>query len=597
MRKLRSRSGRNVTGSLMAIALCVATGVLAFSAVPAAPNWKMPPTRDFPLAGGSYSNQRYSALNQINSSNIKTLGGVWSLRVEERGRGGTLDGTPIVVDGVMYVTTGTRNVLAIDVKTGAVKWRYRPESEEGKTGANKGVVVADGKVVFGRRDNLLMALDQQTGDVVWQTRTTTQRAAYSSAAPVYYDGLVFVGVAGGDGAVRGEVAAYEVKTGKQVWKFGTIPGPGDRFSDTWEADAHRWGGGVWNHVALDPDLGMIYVGVGNAGPDTDGRLRGGDNLFTASILALDLRTGAYKWHFQEVHHDLWDYDAASPPVLADITYRGRSRKILMHPGKTGFLYILDRTNGKPLIGVDEKPVRQEPRMKTAGTQPFPIGDRFVPLCPEPLGDYERGCLFTPYWDRPVLIFPGSSGGNAWAPMTFSPQTNLAYVPANVMSSVYTSKYDEFDETTGTFKKIGGGDGFVRPPGAQRSGTLTAIDPTTNKIAWQKQTRYPMGTGSGLLSTAGGLVFHGESDGNLVAYDIRNGEELWKFQTGAGANGPVSTFEADGEQYVAVLAGGNNILLSPRGDFLWTFKLGGTLPEAPPGRQPPLIHPGPTPRQP
>ncbi|MBI3490345.1 MAG: PQQ-binding-like beta-propeller repeat protein, partial [Acidobacteria bacterium] len=211
----------------------------------------------------------------------------------------------------------------------------------------------------------------------------------------------------------------------------------------------RWGGGVWNHVALDPDLGMIYVGVGNAGPDTDGRLRGGDNLFTASILALDLKTGAYKWHFQEVHHDLWDYDAASPPVLADITYRGRPRKVLLHPGKTGFLYILDRTNGKPLIGVEEQAVRQEARIKSAATQPFPVGDRFVPLCPEPLGSFEQGCLFTPFWDKPVLIFPGSSGGNAWAPMTLSPQTTPAYTPASVMSTVYTSKYDEIDETTGT----------------------------------------------------------------------------------------------------------------------------------------------------
>jgi quinohemoprotein ethanol dehydrogenase len=276
----------------------------------------------FSSRGCSYSNQRYSALNQINRSNITKLGGVWSMRVEERGRGATLDGTPVVVDGVMHVTTGARSVLAIEVKTGDVKWRYRPEPDEG-TGANKGVVVADGKVVFGRRDNMLIALDQHTGRVVWQTRTTTQRAAYSSAAPVYFDGLVFIGVAGGDLAVRGQVAAYDVKTGKQVWKFSTIPGPGERFSDTWEADAHRWGGGVWNHVALDPDLGMVYIGVGNAGPDTDGRLRGGDNLFTASILALDLRTGAYKWHFQEVHHDIWDYDAASPAVLADITYRGR----------------------------------------------------------------------------------------------------------------------------------------------------------------------------------------------------------------------------------------------------------------------------------
>jgi glucose dehydrogenase len=234
-------------------------------------------------------------------------------------------------------------------------------------------------------------------------------------------------------------------------------------------------------------------------------------------------------------------------------------------------------------------------MKTARTQPFPIGDRFVPLCAEPLGSYERGCLFTPFWETPVLVFPGSSGGNAWAPMTFSPQTNLAYVPANVASTLYSSKHEAFDDATGDFKKIAGGDGFFRPAGAQRSGTLTAMDPTTNKIVWQQKTRFPMGTGSGLLSTAGGLLFHGEADGNLVAYDIKNGEELWKFQTGAGADGPVSTFEADGEQYVAVLSGGNNILLAQRGDFLTVFKLGGTAPERPAPRVPPPIHPGATPQ--
>ena len=183
MRALRSESGRTLMGPLVAIALCVVGGALTHSAGPVTPNWNMPPTSDFPLAGGSYSNQRYSALSQINRSNIAKLGGVWSMRVEEPRLGGTLDGTPIVVDGVMYVTTGARNVLAIEVKTGDVKWRYRPESPEGKTGANKGVVVADGKVVFGRRDNMLIALDQQTGRVVWQTATTTQRAAYSSAAP------------------------------------------------------------------------------------------------------------------------------------------------------------------------------------------------------------------------------------------------------------------------------------------------------------------------------------------------------------------------------------------------------------------------------
>jgi len=453
------------------------------------------------------------------------------------------------------------------------------------------VVVAEGKVVFGRRVNALVALDQETGHVVWETPLTPQRAAFVAAAPVYHDGLIFIGTAGGDSGARGQLGAYDIKTGREVWKFHTIPGPGERFADTWEGDSYQHGGGaVWNHVAVDPELGMVYVGTGNAGPSTYGEPRGGDNLFTASIVALDSKTGAYKWHFQEVHHDIWDYDAASPPVLAEVTYRGQRRRILIHAGKAGFLYILDRTSGRPLVGIEERPVPQEPRMKSARTQPHPVGDRFVPLCAEPLAGYERGCLFTAYSDRPVLIFPGSSGGNAWAPMTFSPQTNLAYVPSNVMSSVYTSRHDVFDETTERWKKVGGADGFYRPPGATRSGTLTAMDPTTNRIVWQKKTKYPIGGGSGLLSTAGGLLFHGESDGNLVAYDIRNGDELWKFQTGAGANAPVSTFEVDGEQYVAVMSGGNGVLLAQRGDALWAFKLGGTVPEAAAPREPPLIHP-------
>ena len=584
---VRSRFARHGFG-LLALALA---GIVAASAQ-SAPDWKSHPTKDFPLAGGNYFNHRYSALDQINASNIQKLGGAWMIHLEEGKRGGQLgniDATPIVVDGVMYVTTGTRSVVALDAKTGAVKWRYRPD--DGIVGANKGVVVAAGKVIFGRRDNQLIALDQKTGSLAWQTVLTTQKAAYTSAAPVYYDGRIYIGTAGGDVGARGQMGAYDVNTGKELWKFYTIPGPGERHGDTWEGDSYKFGGaGVWNHVALDAELGMIYMGTGNAGPDTYGPVRGGDNLYTASVLALDLKTGAYKWHFQEVRHDIWDYDAASPPVLADIMFRGQRRQILMHPGKTGWLYLLDRTNGKPLIGIEDKPVPQEPRMKTARTQPYPIGDRFVPLCAEPLKEYERGCLFQSFWDKAVNIFPGSSGGNAWAPMTFSPKTNLAYIPANVMSTVYVAKHEEYDEALGRFKKTGGGEGFYRPAGAQRSGTLTAMNPTTNKIVWQKQTKWPLGTGGGLLSTASGLIFHGEPDGHLVARDIKNGDELWKFQTGAGANAPASTFEVDGEQYVAIMSGGNRLLLSQRGDVLWVFKLGGTVPQAPAAKEPPTVHP-------
>jgi quinohemoprotein ethanol dehydrogenase len=554
--------------------------------------WTQVPSQDFPLSGGNYGHQRYSALDQINTSNVKKLGGAWMVRLEDGRPGGQLQGTPVVVHGVMYVTTATRNVLAIDAKTGNVKWRYRPESE-GPIGGNKGVVVADGKVFFARRDNVLVALEQETGAVIWQTKLASD--GYTSAPTVYYDGLVYIGTSGGDGGARGQMGAYDAKTGKEVWKFYTIPGSGDRFANTWEGDSYKnGGGGIWHSATLDPDLGLVYVSAGNVGlrqyiapnrmPDfADEGKRGGDNLLTSSIIALDLKTGSYRWHFQQIHHDMWHYDAGGPSVLADITYQGRPRKILLNPGKTGYLYILDRTNGKPLIGIEERPVAQNPRMKTTQTQPYPIGDPFVPVCAEPFGKYEVGCLFSAYGEKPILLGPGITGGNSWAPMTFSPKTQLAYVPGTINDSLFKLGA----EGPGRANQAT----WVHVPGVRRAGTLTAMDPKANRIVWQKQMKYPMGGGSGLLSTAGGLLFSGQSDGNLAAYDISNGDELWKFQTGAGADAPVSTFEVAGEQYVAIMSGGNSVNLSQRGDFLWAFKLGGIVAPAPAPREPPTVEPG------
>jgi glucose dehydrogenase len=340
---------------------------------------------------------------------------------------------------------------------------------------------------------------------------------------------------------------------------------------------------------------MVYIAAGNAGPDNDGSERGGDNLFTASIVALDSKTGAYKWHFQEVHHDVWDYDNSASPVLGDVRYRGATRKVLMHGGKTGFMYVLDRTNGKPLVGIEERPVPQEPRMKTAKTQPFPLGDSFVPTCPEP-GSVAEGakssCIFGAYWTEPVIMAPGTLGGLSWAPMTFSAQTKLIYVGGTVINSGFSLRRQVWDAATQQLKSLDEGVGFFRPPGEPRAGTLTAMDPTTNKIVWQKRTTYPMGTGSGLLSTAGGLLLHGESDGKLAAYDIMNGDLLWQFRTDGGADAPTATYEVDGQQYVAVLSGGSSFQLSARGDTLWVFKIGGTIPEAAAPPAPPLTQPDP-----
>jgi PQQ-dependent dehydrogenase (methanol/ethanol family) len=513
-----------------------------------------PTTRDFPLVGGNLANQRYSSLKAITPANVSKLGGAWMVHLED-GQIASMQGTPVVVDGVLYIGSGSGKIFAIDAATGERLWTYQPTGG-GQT--NRGVTVAQGKVFSGQGGNRLVALDQKTGRLVWETVVGDRGG--TPGATIYANGLVFAGVAGGESGVRGHFGAYDAKTGKLVWNFNTIPGPGEFGHDTWEGDSWERGGGpVWTHPAVDPELGVLYLPVGNAYPDTDGSRRG----------------GVRKWHFQEVHHDLWDYDNQTPPVLADVRVGGQIRRLLIHGGKTGFTYILDRTDGRPVVGIEERPVPQEPSQKTAKTQPFPIGDTVVPTCPEQ-GSVAAGsrtaCVFAAYRaDDPVVTTPGTQGGFNWAPMTFSPLTNLIYVPASIINSQF-------------------GPGFSRPVGQPRAGTLTAIDPATNRIVWQKRTKFPLGTGSGLLSTAGGLLFHGESDGNVVAYDIRNGDVLWSFQTGAGADAPVATYEVNGEQYVAILAGGNTFQLSQRGDHLWAFKIGGTVAPRPAPPEPPTTQP-------
>jgi PQQ-dependent dehydrogenase (methanol/ethanol family) len=556
--------------SARVLSLTAACAALALAAVSAQVDWRQPPTRDFPVVGGNLGNQRYSALTSIHRDNLSRLGGAWLVHLEEGERRGSMQGTPVVVDGVMYIGSGSGSVFAINAATGERVWKF--ESSFGGQ-INRGVVVAGGKVFTGQAGCRLVALDQKTGALVWET-TLAERGG-TPGVPMVHGDLVYMGISGGEAGARGRIGAYDIRTGKEVWKFYTIPGPGEFGHDTWEGDSWMRGGGpLWTHGAIDPDLGLLIVPIGNPYPVTNGSTRGGDNLFTASILALDLKTGAYKWHFQEVHHDIWDYDNPTPPVLADIQFRGQPRKIVIHGGKTGFTYILDRTNGMPLVGIEERPVAQDPRNKTSATQPYPLGDSPVPTCPEPgsvAAGAEQACLFGAFFDLPVVMTPGTQGGLNSAPMAFSPLTGHFYVPASIINSQF-------------------GPGFSRPPGQPRAGTLTAMDPTTNRIVWQKRTKFPLGTGSGLLATASGLLFGGVSDGRVVAYDIRNGDELWSFQTGAGADGSIVTYEVNGEQYVATLAGGNNFNLSQPGDNLWAFKVGGTVKPLPAPAEPPTIQP-------
>lgn len=580
--------------------LVLASSLVAFSMLPLLAqhtNWMSPSSKDFPTVGASLANQRYSSLTQITPANVSRLGGAWMVHVSgepgggEPGlSGGSMEGTPVVVHGVMYIPTGTGGVLALDAATGATKWRYQSSSHGG---TNRGVAVGEGKVFSSGGGNTLVGLDQETGDLVWTAKVGDRGTTVAPA--VYYDGLVYMGTSEGEAGVRGYFAAFDAKSGKEKWGFWTTASPGDRGSDTWQGDSWKYGGGpIWTQPAIDPELGMIYFSVGNASPDNDGTQRPGNNLFTASVVALDMKTGAYKWHFQEVHHDLWDYDDEAAPILADIKFHGETRKILIHGGKTGYLYIYDRTNGQPLIGIEEKPVPQEPRIHTAATQPIPVGDSFVPTCPEPgsvAAGSQTSCIFGAYWDTPIVMTPGTQGGLSWAPMTFDPKTGLIYVPGSIINSVFSLHRQDWDSQNNRLQTVSPtGQGFARPAGQPRAGTLTAMDTATNKIVWQKRMKFPIGTGSGLLSTASGLIFHGESDGRLVAYDVKNGNELWYFQTGAGADAPAITYEVNGQQYVAILAGGNNFQLSGRGDNLWAFKLGGTVPPSAAPPEPPLNQP-------
>jgi len=530
--------------------------------------------------GGNLYNQRYSGLDSINASNVAQLKGAWTYHTGIQSGGTSFESSPIVVGGVMYLTGPQSQVFALDAKTGTEQWKYVPTIEGLESlplccgQVNRGVAVGGGKVFVGQVDAKLTALDQATGQVAWSIQVADPRAGYTeTVAPIYHDGLVYIGISGAEYEIRGMITAYDANTGQQVWRFYTIPGPGEKGHETWPQDNEMWkygGGSVWQVPAIDPDLGMLYIVVGNPSPDLDGTNRAGDNLFTESIVALDLKTGAYKWHFQEIHHDIWDYDVVSPNVLFDSEIGGKPVKGIGQAGKTGWVYLLDRETGKPLLGMEEKPVPQMAEQHTSATQPFPEGDAFVPLsCPEQIANYPMGSIFTPFGADPVLICPGANGGSEWSTSSYSPQTDMIYTCGIHQPQIWTFKPDKLEP--GTLRL---GSAFITPPGGKTYGTFTAIDVKTNKIAWQDQ--WDQMCIGGSLATAGGLVFAGEGNGNFDAYDAKSGDVLWQFQTGAGANAPAMTYEIDGTQYVAVASGGNFQLNFPRGDTLWVFALDGTI---------------------
>jgi alcohol dehydrogenase (cytochrome c) len=585
---------KRATFAALAAVLCSASALA--QRAPAAPpkftakQLTAPPANHWITNGGNLYNQRYSPLALINKDNVAKLKPAWRTHLNGSATESKYSGQaqPIVYDGVIYISTGANDVFALDADTGALRWSYEAHLDPAIAVVccgweSRGVAIGDGKVFAGQLDGQLVALDYKTGKVVWKVQAETNADGFSiTTAPLYYDGLLITGFAGGDKAARGRVKAFDARTGKLVWTFYTVPAPGEVGHDTWPSHNDTWkhgGGAVWQTPAVDSELGLVYFSTGNPGPDLNGSVRPGDNLFTVSIVAIEAKTGKYRWHFQQVHHDLWDYDSPNPVVLFDTTYNGTLRKGIVEIGKTGYVYILDRVTGKPLVGIEERPVMQEPRQATAATQPIPLGDDVIPheidMEPEGFKLINNGRIFTPFWDQPVVVKPLGTGGANWPPSSYDPETSLFYVCTGDGAAAYSTKE-------------GGVEWVIPKPGARyfggdytrshvpRRGVLAAVDVRTNRLAWRQQFGELCYAGSTV--TRGGVLFIGRNDGRLQALDKSDGALLWEYETDAGIHAAVSTFERNGQQYVVALSAGGFFPGTKRGDSVYMFALdGGGIP--------------------
>jgi alcohol dehydrogenase (cytochrome c) len=481
---------------------------------------------------GSYQGWRYSTLTQINAGNAPRLRPEWALQT---GSAGKFEATPLVVDGVLYVTGQDNRVIAADARTGKAIWRFQrslPEKLHTCCGTvNRGVAVLGNKVFFATLDAHLIALDAKTGSVVWDVETADYMKGYAfTVAPLAVKDKIVVGTSGGEYGARCFIDAYDAETGKHAWRFYTIPGPGDPGHETWQGDSWKSGGGpAWLTGTYDPELNLLYWGVGNPGPDGNGDMRQGDNLFSDCMLALDPDTGKVKWYFQFTPHDTHDWDATEIPVLVDADWRGSRRKLLLQANRNGFYYVLDRTNGefllgKPFvhtitwakeIGADGKPV------VLPGTEPSPQGTR---------------------------VCPGASGATNWMSPSYNPVTNLLYVSAREVCEKFYTSAQPFREG-----HLFMGSSFQAIPEEKTWGGLRALDPLSGETKWEFELY--SASWAGVLSTAGGVLFTGDMEGNLIALDAQTGKHLWHFQTGSPIFASPMTYAVDGRQYVVIPSGG------------------------------------------
>ncbi len=506
----------------------------------------------------SYAQTRYYPAAQINTTNVAKLRPAFQFQTEVLE---SMETAPIVVDGIMYITTSYNHLYALDAATGKEFWHYKHKMGAVTTFCcgpnNRGVAVMGDRLYMGTLDAKLLAFDAKTGKVLWSTQIADPEAGYSETmAPVAVNGKVLIGTNGGEYGIRGFVKAYDANDGKLLWTFDTIPEAGHEGTwatkDATQRDLHRdiaaekaqlaknagffktLGGGVWMAPAVDKESNTIFFVVGNPSPDLYGTERPGDNLYTDSIVAVDLNTGAHKWHYQYVPHDVWDLDAVSPVILTEAMGKnGKMTKVAIHGGKTGHIYVHDRATGE-LIRFSEAMIPQE----NMWVLPTKDGARML---------------------------PGANGGVEWSPMAINPKLRMAYA-----ANLHQPMTYHVEQAAYPGGKLWLGGAFKVIPSEKQWGRLAAVNLDTGKVAWKFDTEQPLI--GGVLATAGDLVFNGEGNGLFRAFDAKTGKKLWEYQAGAGVNAPAVSYMVGGKQYVAVAAGGNTQLDFKRGNTVLVFGL-------------------------
>ncbi len=480
---------------------------------------------------GDYEGRHYSLLKQINLTNVAQLQTAWVLQPQG---GGILQASPLVVDGIMYTTAASNYAYALDAATGKVLWTYKYNPADSKYDvkgtSNRGFAMLEGRLFMCTGDAHVVALDAKTGRELWKTQMASAAEGYfSTMAPLALKDKIITGMGGGELGVRGFIDALDPKTGKRVWRFWTIPGPGEFGNDTWAGDSWKNGAGTtWTTGTYDAATDTLYWQVGNPGPDLNGDVRQGDNLFTCAVVALDPNTGKRKWHFQFMPHDLFDWDANETPMLVDMMWKGQPRKLLITAQRNAFFYVLDRTTGEFLFGT---PFARQNWAKGLDAKGRPI------LEPGKQPSSEG-----------VLVYPNLAGATNWQSPSFDPETGYFIFTYKEQGNIYIKEDQKFE----VGKSYWGGRFF--PPGEKDWGGVMALDPTTGKKVWDFKLNAG-GLGNGLLATAGGVTFATTYDGFMLAFNSKTGKLLWKMQTGGDPHASPISYAVNGKQYVACSMGG------------------------------------------